>query len=524
MGKIRLACESSAVAIGVGATCDVADIFPLRQMVVWNKPTGLRKENEPYQRAVVETVSGILREALCLPDETVEAALLRMNAGKSELVSSFPLDADSLLHHWFYHELGSNDATYLRTKEELKGFLSRLQMPSESVPITSAQYNFLHNADRNRRQAIIAYPWLLDALTDRIMSVPEFSVAGILEAIDSGRSLNAELASMFRVRESVIRRLHTFPRQLLTSPAAHLGRNLLEGMASTVSMLELLPANAVPSTDTRWRWLWEVLHWTHRNLREYFRIDIAAKVFLSLQDHDSGFEVLSRFGHLTGDGALNRLRTYLQFATGYQRASSRYDIRYDWPHDSTPLFQADKVLAWALEHRSPRWMLRLDERIRRSSVRQAMHSEPSAQEIPHFELSLDFGSRASFRRVVPIRTIGQMIHEGRVMGNCLERTWPSYLEAGTRFLFSIRDQENAYVAHLEVCRDFKGSAQLGTIKGPLNREADECSIRAADDIVTHLNLTQLRPRVTNVLPLPDLEILPAVRTLLETALRRGQPD
>lgn len=491
-------------------------LFPLRQTVAWTKPIGLRKENEPYQRAVVETASGFLREVLCFPDETVEGALLRTNAGKLELASSFPLDADSLVLHWFYQDWGASDAPYLTIRDELKCFLSRLPIPSDPVPITSAQYNFLRTANRNRRQAIVAYPWLLDALTDRLVSVAEFSVPDILDAIDSGRSLNAALARMYRVRESVIRRLHTFPRQLLTSPAVYVVGNLLEGMASAVRMLELLPSDAAPSTDTRWRWLWEVLHWTRRNLRESFRIEAAVNVFLLLPDHDSGFEVLGKLGHLTGDGSLFRLRSYLKLATGYELASHHLG----WPYDSGPLFQADRVLAWSLEHRSPRWLLRLDNRIRKSNARQATHLEPSELEIPHFDLSLEFGHQASFRRVVPIRAVGQMIHEGRIMANCLRSTWWNYIEPRDSYLFSIKDQHHSCLAHLEIFCDAEGSVKLVAIKGPRNTSADKWSIRAADDTVTYLNLTKLRPRIPNVVPLPCSEILPAARTLIESALRR----
>lgn len=460
---------------------------PLRQFVSWSKSTKDDQENGTLQRAIVETANGDLIQVLYYPNESIEEKVCRVIGSRIEHSSSFPLDADSILGEWasFGWELPVD--TYKATAEKLHDFLAHLTIPQGPIPITSAQYNFLRHASPYRRQAINAYPWLLDALSDRLITVPKYSVVDILKAIDAGEELNPVLARMFGTRVSVIRRIHCFPREILSKPDFMYSHNLLESMAPMVQTLACLTPQMVPESSNEWEWLRHVVHWTRRILNGRFRAEVAANVYRSLPTPDSGATVLNRLGHRPDEDVIGNLRCHLLFATHFRIVRDSDNSSQD-----TEVCLADRIIEWLLEHRSPRWLLRMHDRLQRCEAASAVECTPPTVIIPHLPVDFAWGTSEGYRMVRPIKTIRQMIDEGKEMKNCMGRIWNCALFGRVVYYFSVRDGQGSVAGHVEVSSDTEGFS-IRQIEGPENAAVDPHTSHAVQAFVTELATTPPNP-------------------------------
>lgn len=461
--------------------------LPLRQVVAWSKSTKDDLENETLQRAIVETANSDLIQVLYYPDESIEDKVCRVMGSRIEHSSSFPLDADSILGEWASFGWELPEITYKATAEKLHDFLARLTIPQGPIPITSAQYNFLRHASPYRRQAINAYPWLLDALSDRLITVPKYSVVDILQAIDAGEELNPVLARMFGTRVSVIHRMHCLPREILSKPDLMYSYNLLEGLAPMAQTLACLAPQMVPKSGNEWKWLRYVVHWTRRILNGRFRAEVAANVYRSLPTPDSGATVLTRLGHRPDEDVIGNLRSHLLFATHFRLV-----------RDSDNSFQdaetclADRIIEWLLEHRSPRWLLRMYDRLQRCEAASAVLCTPRAVAIPHLPVELARGKSEAYRIVCPIKTVQQMIDEGKEMNNCMGRMWNWALFGKVGYYFSVRDGQGRMQAHVEISINTEGFS-IQCIKGMTNADVDPHTSQAVEALVTELAATPPNP-------------------------------
>ncbi len=458
--------------------------LPLRQVVHWPMRIETRNESELRVQGIVETAEGDLLEVLVRSGESIEAEVRRtLSDSNCEDSASFPLDAEAIVD-WKCTIWKLDEPQRSFVKARLQVLLERLKLPDGPRPRTSAQYNFLRRITPYRRQAIEAYPWLLDALCDRLVKPPEYPVAPLLETIDSGQPLNPALARMFGVRESVIRKLHTLPRELMATPEFRWGSNLLQSMSPMLDMLERMPAEKIPATDAGRKWLWYVLHWARHLLCQDFRAEIAANVYRSLPNPLDGTELLNRLGDRMDRNRWGQLRSYFLQVTGYQGVRS-IDTQRRLLHD-TP-YLADKILEWALEHRGPRWLLNLHARLRRNTA-SGKQSIWLGIIVPHFDTHFTSGRWVGFRSIHPIVSLRQMQAEGDEMRNCLSNyDWMAMVHDCGLFLFSVRDRRNRLMAHLSVIADAEEEWRLSQIEGPGNRNADSHSQRAAEAFVAELN-------------------------------------
>lgn len=263
--------------------------LPLRQLVEWNSnstqfPAG------PTKHVLAELHSGqIIHFGLRVHDRVEEAVARRVGytTVPSENWIPFDLDCNSILTQWRYagEDLPVDDCRIIALR--IQHFLDNLQYP-EGQPRDSSQFNFLLEVNRNRRQAITTFPWLLDVLVDRFYHSENYSLTPVLQAIDTGKNINQILAGILNTSPFAIRSLHATPREIFTGfnrqpwlPHCASICTFLEFMAPIAQTVQHLPQSNLPKSLDQWCLLREIALLIQRVYGDPFRSRIAAKAFLS---------------------------------------------------------------------------------------------------------------------------------------------------------------------------------------------------------------------------------------------------
>jgi hypothetical protein len=262
--------------------------LPLRQLVEWNS-NSTQFPDGPTKHILAELHSGQIIHCGLRVHDHVEAAVARRvgyTIVPSENWIPFDLDCDSILTMWRYAGEDLPEEHYRSIAVPIQHFLDHLQYP-EGQPRDSAQFNFLLEANRNRQQAINAYPWLLDVLVDRFYSSENYSLTPVLQAIDTGQELNQKLAEILNTSPFSIRRLHAAPREIFTgfNRQPWLPHNasictFLEFMAPIAQTMQHLPPSKLPKSLDQWCLMRDIALLIQRIYGDPFQSRIAAKTYL----------------------------------------------------------------------------------------------------------------------------------------------------------------------------------------------------------------------------------------------------
>lgn len=471
-------------------------LFPLRQSVSWFEP----RSGNTLIHCIVETAQGLLIKVFYSSEQPLETVIANLFERVSvDELPSCALNSNQILEDWevvgrFPEPLRQN------TLKQLTEFIDRLALPDEPPLRTFAQFNFLLTATCYRRQAIVAYPWLLDVLTDIRITLHEYQlvtsildkvcgrpptekicpISTLLYVVDQGEALNPSLASLFQVRESTIRRLHGFPRTLLAlteeRPEAW-DITLMQTMQKVAQVVDCLNSNELPNGEREWRWFWDVLEWTRKILQGNFSALAAANIYRRLQNATSGRDVLAQLDRHIGNQMLQLLRMQLLLRSSYQKAQLRN------PESASPFcrtYLADYVILWLLQHRSPRWLVRLFQTLKHKIAAAAGDSDwASDMPIPYLHFEANLGEGELLRSVSPITSASQMMRESDRMKNCLRHLIPKCLCSDRHYYFSVQDDQGLVRAHVEIAYTPENGVENCEIKGPGNEAPDSGSLSAS---------------------------------------------